>query len=65
MTDLTGLADNSFDLVYSGQTIEHVTAEDADLTLKEIARPSTRRLPRVGHSQRAGVSPAHAGFPQP
>jgi SAM-dependent methyltransferase len=38
MTDLGGLADNSFDLVYSGQTIEHVTAEDADLTLKEIAR---------------------------
>ncbi len=38
MTDLAGLADDSFDLVYSGQTIEHVTPEDANLTLKEIAR---------------------------
>jgi len=32
MTDLAGLADDTFDLVYSGQTIEHVTPEDADLT---------------------------------
>lgn len=38
MTDLSGLADDSFDLVYSGQTIEHVTPEQADLTLREVAR---------------------------
>jgi SAM-dependent methyltransferase len=38
MADLSGLDDECFDMVYSGQTIEHVTPDDADLTLKEVMR---------------------------
>jgi len=38
MVDLSGLDDESFDLVYSGQSIEHVTADEADVVLKEVAR---------------------------
>jgi hypothetical protein len=38
MADLSGIDDASIDLVYSGQTIEHVTPSDADLVLKEVAR---------------------------
>lgn len=38
MSDLSFAADSSIDLVYSGQSIEHVTREDAALTLKEVLR---------------------------
>ena len=38
MTDLGGLPDGSFDLVYSGQSIEHVTEEEADKVLLEARR---------------------------
>jgi SAM-dependent methyltransferase len=38
MTDLTGLEDGSFDLVYSGQSIEHVSVADADAALAEVRR---------------------------
>jgi SAM-dependent methyltransferase len=38
MADLAEFADGSFDLVYSGQSIEHVTADDADKTFAEIYR---------------------------
>ena len=38
MTDLSFAADASVDLVYSGQTIEHVTQEDGDVTLAEVHR---------------------------
>jgi len=38
MTDLDGLADASFDLVYSGQSIEHVSEADADIVLSEVRR---------------------------
>jgi SAM-dependent methyltransferase len=38
MTDLSGLADGSFDLVYSGQSIEHVSVADGDVVLAEIRR---------------------------
>ena len=38
MADLAFAPDASFDLVYSGQTIEHVTEEDADKVLAEVAR---------------------------
>ena len=38
MTDLSGYSDSSFDLVYSGQSIEHVSPDEADLTLKEANR---------------------------
>ncbi len=38
MTDLSGIADASFDLVYSGQSIEHVTESDADKVLAEVRR---------------------------
>jgi SAM-dependent methyltransferase len=38
MTDLSGFDDASFDLVYMGQSIEHVTEEDGDHVLKEIHR---------------------------
>ena len=38
MVDLSRYDSSSFDLVYSGQTFEHVTEADADLMLKEIHR---------------------------
>jgi len=38
MTDLTSFADGSVDLVYSGQSFEHVTPEDGVLVLKEVFR---------------------------
>jgi ubiquinone/menaquinone biosynthesis C-methylase UbiE len=38
MTDLSKYQDNSFDLVYSGQSIEHVPLKEADKVLKEIFR---------------------------
>lgn len=38
MTDLSGFDDESIDLVYMGQSIEHVTEEDGDHVLKEIHR---------------------------
>jgi SAM-dependent methyltransferase len=38
MTDLGRYGDGTFDLVYSGQTIEHVTEAEGDLVLKEVHR---------------------------
>jgi len=38
MTDLSGLADGSADLVYSGQSIEHVSAADGRRVLEEAFR---------------------------
>lgn len=38
MADLSAYEDDSFDLVYSGQTIEHVTEEEGDHVLAEVAR---------------------------
>jgi ubiquinone/menaquinone biosynthesis C-methylase UbiE len=38
MTDLSAHADGGYDLVYSGQSIEHVTPAEADLVLKEAYR---------------------------
>jgi SAM-dependent methyltransferase len=38
MTDLSGLASESFDLVYSGQSIEHVTRREADRVLGQVRR---------------------------
>ena len=38
MTDLSPFDDESVDLVYSGQSIEHVTAEDAGTALAEVRR---------------------------
>jgi SAM-dependent methyltransferase len=38
MTDLSRHADGSFDLVYSGQSIEHVTEEDGDRVANEAFR---------------------------
>ena len=38
MVDLGRYADGSFDLVYSGQSIEHVTAADGDVVLREVFR---------------------------
>jgi ubiquinone/menaquinone biosynthesis C-methylase UbiE len=38
MADLSRYDDASFDLVYSGQTIEHVTPADCDLVLAEVLR---------------------------
>ncbi|MGH8973343.1 MAG: methyltransferase domain-containing protein [Acidimicrobiia bacterium] len=38
MTDLARYPDGGFDLVYSGQTIEHVTGPEADHVLAEVHR---------------------------
>jgi SAM-dependent methyltransferase len=38
MADLSSYPDASFDLVYSGQSIEHVPVADADTVLSEVAR---------------------------
>jgi SAM-dependent methyltransferase len=38
MSDLTGYADGSFDLVYSGQSIEHVPVDEAERVLAAAAR---------------------------
>jgi SAM-dependent methyltransferase len=38
MTDLSAFADASFDLVYSGQSIEHVTPDEGMLVMKEVHR---------------------------
>jgi SAM-dependent methyltransferase len=38
MTDLGGIPDGSFDLVYSGQSIEHVHEDEADKLLAEVHR---------------------------
>jgi SAM-dependent methyltransferase len=38
MVDLSTFPDDSFDLVYSGQSFEHVTEEDGDRVLAEVRR---------------------------
>jgi SAM-dependent methyltransferase len=38
MTDLSSFDDGSVDLVYSGQSIEHVTPGDGELVMKEVYR---------------------------
>jgi predicted SAM-dependent methyltransferase len=38
MADLSMYEDGSFDLVYSGQTIEHVTEDECDVVLAEVLR---------------------------
>jgi SAM-dependent methyltransferase len=38
MTDLSGFDDGSVDLVYAGQSIEHVTHDDGSVVVKEVFR---------------------------
>ncbi|MGH9058563.1 MAG: DUF4214 domain-containing protein [Acidimicrobiales bacterium] len=38
MTDLSGFGDATVDLVYSGQSIEHITPEEGRLMLKDLQR---------------------------
>ena len=38
MTDLAGIDDGTIDLVYSGQSIEHVSEKEADAVLEEVNR---------------------------
>jgi SAM-dependent methyltransferase len=38
MTDLSAFPDDAFDLVYSGQSIEHVTPDEGMLVMKEVHR---------------------------
>ena len=38
MTDLSTFADQTFDLVWSGQSIEHITEAEADLVIQEVYR---------------------------
>jgi SAM-dependent methyltransferase len=68
MTDLSGLASESFDLVYSGQSIEHVTRRNADRVLAQVRRvlkpggalaldTPNNRLTRL--QQKAFIDPDH------
>lgn len=45
MTDLSAIADDSIDLVYAGQSIEHVTCAEANQVIQEVRRV----LRRGGH----------------
>ena len=38
MADLSFAEDESVDLIYSGQSIEHVTEDEGDIVLKESFR---------------------------
>lgn len=38
MTDLSPYPDDDFDLVYSGQSIEHVTEEEGEQVMREVSR---------------------------
>ncbi len=38
MTDLSAFGDNTIDLVWSGQSIEHITEEDSKIVYKEVMR---------------------------
>lgn len=38
MTDLEEFSDSSFDLVFSGQSLEHVTPAEADRVIEEVSR---------------------------
>src|SRR5438128_9680481 len=38
MSDLSSYSDESFDLVYSGQSIEHVPEREADHVIREVRR---------------------------
>ena len=38
MVDLSAYADGSFDMVYSGQSIEHVTEPEGDTVMQEVFR---------------------------
>ncbi len=38
MTDLSWLPDNSVDLVWAGQSIEHVTEDEAEITARQVFR---------------------------
>ena len=41
MTDLSSYPSGSFDLVYSGQSIEHVTRREADSVLSQVRECSS------------------------
>ncbi len=69
MSDLTPYADGSFDLVYSGQSIEHVPVDEADTRpgrggpgscAPAATWPSTHPTPRVCRLQQTGfIDPDH------
>ena len=59
MVDLSRYEDASFDLVYSGQTIEHVSASDGDAVgTRGFPRLGSRRLVLCRHTERAIVAVA-------
>ena len=68
MVDLGRYDDGSFDLVYSGQSIEHVTEADGDAVVaRGVPRAGARRLVLPRHAERAGVAAAvgRADEPRP
>ena len=38
MTNISGFLDETFDLVWSGQSIEHITSDDAAIVMKQVYR---------------------------
>ena len=66
MSDLARYGDGSFDLVYSGQSIEHVPVDEAERVLVGGGEdPAPRRSPRPRHAQRPGVPGPATGVHRP
>ena len=66
MVDLSDYADDSVDLVYSGQSIEHVAPDLAAKVLSEVHRVlRPGGYPRHRHAQRPGDPAAAAGVHRP
>ncbi len=59
MVDLSQYPDESFDMVYSGQSIEHVTEADGDTVVQEaLPGPRARRVVLSRYAQRSGLAAA-------
>ena len=66
MADLSFAPDESVDLIYSGQSIEHVSEADGDVVLEEVVPdPRAGGSPGGRHPERPALSSAAAHFIDP